>query len=94
MQSDPWLTFYDSLTERQREVLELASLGMSNREIAARLFVEPCVVAEHLTKIYGLMQPLVRRTPNRYLLIRHVTLLFATNPALCQFDESLSGHIS
>jgi hypothetical protein len=89
MQADAWLAFYKDLTQRQREVLELASLGLTNREIAAALYVEPCVIAEHLTNIYDRMRPLVKRPPNRYLLIRHVTLLFVAYPSLCRYEEAL-----
>jgi DNA-binding NarL/FixJ family response regulator len=39
----------DQLTDRQREVAELVSQGLSNEEIAARLFVSLATVKSHLT---------------------------------------------
>jgi two-component system response regulator FixJ len=37
----------DSLTDRQREVMELAATGMSNKEIALRLRISPRTVESH-----------------------------------------------
>jgi DNA-binding NarL/FixJ family response regulator len=38
----------DRLTEREREVFDLVSLGRSNSEIAAELYVEPSTVKTHV----------------------------------------------
>jgi len=46
------LRFYIELTPRQRDVLALVSLGLTNRQVAERLHIAPSVVAEHLTGIY------------------------------------------
>jgi DNA-binding NarL/FixJ family response regulator len=41
------------LTEREREVLELVVRGMTNKEIAAALFISPNTVKRHLKAIFG-----------------------------------------
>ena len=42
-----------SLTHRQRQILHLVSLGLSDVEIAARMAVSPETVATHLSNAYG-----------------------------------------
>ena len=41
-----------SLTLQEREVALLAATGMTNREIAAKLFVSPRTVSAHLYRIF------------------------------------------
>ncbi|NIH66668.1 response regulator transcription factor [Modestobacter marinus] len=41
----------DRLTERQREVAELVAQGLSNEEIAGRLFLSSATVKSHLTAV-------------------------------------------
>jgi DNA-binding CsgD family transcriptional regulator len=43
------------LSEREREVLELLSQGLSNQEIADHLFVSLNTIKTHLSKIYQKM---------------------------------------
>jgi DNA-binding CsgD family transcriptional regulator len=43
----------EPLTEREIEVLELVAAGLSNREIAARLFVSDNTVKTHLKSVHG-----------------------------------------
>ncbi len=82
------LRFYVGLTPRQREVLQLVSMGMSNREAAARLFVAPSVVAGHLTNIYGeiaCVEGLPVAQPNRYVVVRLFGDFFERYPELDNF---------
>lgn len=44
---------WGSLTETEREVVALAVQGLSNAEIAKRLFISPHTAAWHLSQIYG-----------------------------------------
>ncbi|HEX5029091.1 MAG TPA: response regulator transcription factor [Gaiellaceae bacterium] len=41
------------LTRRETEILRLLADGLSNREIAERLFISPKTVEHHLSRIYG-----------------------------------------
>jgi DNA-binding NarL/FixJ family response regulator len=42
----------DQLTETERRVAELAASGLTNREVAARLFVSPKTVEANLARAY------------------------------------------
>lgn len=83
--------FYLRLTQRQREVLQLASEGLSNRQIAGRLYVEACVVAGHLTNIYeelGTLEVFADQHPNRYALIRMFAGFFDRHPDFNNFAQA------
>ena len=41
------------LSDREREVLELVAAGMSNEQIAERLFLSTRTVKRHLSKVYA-----------------------------------------
>jgi DNA-binding NarL/FixJ family response regulator len=42
----------DDLTERQREILALVAEGLSNKQIAARVYLSIETVKTHLSAIY------------------------------------------
>jgi DNA-binding NarL/FixJ family response regulator len=43
----------DSLTDREREILDLLTEGLRNEELAARLFISPFTVQTHVSNILG-----------------------------------------
>ncbi|MGW0960430.1 response regulator [Streptomyces gelaticus] len=47
------VTGSESLSVREREVLELVAKGTSNREIAAELFISEATVKTHLTHVFA-----------------------------------------
>lgn len=49
----PATPLIEPLTERETEVLELVAAGLSNRQIASRLFVSDNTVKTHLKSIHG-----------------------------------------
>lgn len=46
------LQHLDVLTEREREVFELASLGLGAEDLAGRLFISPATARTHLQRIF------------------------------------------
>ena len=42
----------DEFTESERRVAELAASGLTNRDVAARLFMSPKTVEAHLSRVY------------------------------------------
>ena len=51
----------EPLTNREIDVLELLELRLSNKEIAAKLFISPKTVKKHLENIYGKLEVNKRR---------------------------------
>lgn len=51
---------WDSLTTAEREVVALTTEGLTNREIAARLFISPRTVETHLTHVFAKLDLLGR----------------------------------
>jgi DNA-binding CsgD family transcriptional regulator len=43
---------WEALTPAERDVVRLASAGLANKDIAARLFISPRTVQTHLTHVY------------------------------------------
>lgn len=85
IQDERLTRFYICLTPRQRQILQLASKGMTNAEIAQQLYIAPSVVAGHLTNIYaelGMLEELAENRPNRYMLIRIFAAFFDKYPGL------------
>lgn len=83
------LKFYIGLTPRQREVLQLVSMGLTNQEIARRLCVTPGVIAGHLTNIYEELAaagfPAVKSS--RYQVILLFGTFFQRHPELDNFAQ-------
>ena len=60
----------DTLTEREREVLELMAEGRSNRAIAATAYLSERAVERHVTSIFGKLElPQTPRTHRRVLAV-------------------------
>lgn len=80
------LTFFQQLTTRQRDVIQLTAFGFTNREIAHQLCVQPSVVAEHLTTIYAEFSAALNLVTDthgiRYRLIHWMTRLYQKHPEL------------
>ncbi len=91
IKEDRLIQFYIRLTSRQREILQLASTGMTNTQIAQQLYIAPSVVAGHLTNIYaelGTLDELAESRTNRYTLLRVFAGFFERNPHLAAVQAS------
>ncbi|MCK6579413.1 MAG: helix-turn-helix transcriptional regulator [Anaerolineae bacterium] len=79
------------LTDRQREIVECVAQGLTNREIGTKLYIEPSVVAGHLTNIFGelgTLDELEHVKPNRYILIRLFAPFLDRHPELRREDRA------
>lgn len=56
---------WNRLTEREREVLALACLGYTNKEIGRRLGIKSATVKSHLYKIYKASELITRKSDLR-----------------------------
>jgi ATP/maltotriose-dependent transcriptional regulator MalT len=48
----PWWYVNDPLSDRELEVLQLVAQGLSNQEIADKLFLSPGTVKRHMSNIF------------------------------------------
>ena len=80
------------LTEREREVLALVAEGLSNEEIAGRLFLSPLTTKTHVSRI---MTKLEARDRAQLVVIAYESGLVipgsAASPALAGLDRDLSN---
>jgi two-component system nitrate/nitrite response regulator NarL len=53
---DPEMVKIKTLTEREREVIDLVGEGLKNKAIAARLFISETTVRHHLTSIFAKLE--------------------------------------
>jgi predicted ATPase/DNA-binding NarL/FixJ family response regulator len=68
----------ETMSERELEVLKLAAAGLSNREIAERLFVTVGTVKKHLNNIFGKLG--VERRTQAVIRARELNLLGNPHP--------------
>lgn len=68
--SDP--SFPTHLTAREREVLCLLTMGLTNPQIAERLTVSPVTVNAHVRSIYSKLEVTSRSAATRYALLHHL----------------------
>jgi DNA-binding CsgD family transcriptional regulator len=54
------------LSEREAEVLKLVAAGLTNAQVAQRLFLSPRTVNAHLTSIYGKLGVSSRSAATRF----------------------------
>ena len=50
-----------ALTDRERQILDQVAGGLSNKEVAARLFITPSTVRQHTLNIYRKLEVNDRR---------------------------------
>ncbi len=60
------------LTTRETEVLGLVALGLTNQQIAARLFLSRRTVEQHLSSIYNRLGVSTRAAATRFAILNNV----------------------
>jgi len=66
------------LSAREVEVLRLVAQGLTNPQVAARLFVSPRTVGQHLSSIYNKLGVATRAAATRFAVEQHLL----ENPAI------------
>ena len=61
----------DTLTPREAEVLRLVAAGLTDAEVAARLYLSPRTVQTHLRSIYSKLDLTTRSAATRYAIEHH-----------------------
>jgi DNA-binding NarL/FixJ family response regulator len=54
--SDPEMQKISTLTEREREVIDLIAEGLRNKQIGDRLFISETTVRHHLTSVFNKLE--------------------------------------
>ena len=65
-------TYFDGLTAREVEVLQLVAQGLTNEQVAERLVISPRTISTHLTSIYGKIGVSSRSAATRYAFEHHL----------------------
>lgn len=63
---------HDDLTQRERDVLRLVALGLTDAQVAERLVISRRTINFHLTSIYRKLQVSSRSAATRYVLEQHL----------------------
>ena len=53
---DPEVTKIESLTDREREVIELIGEGLKNKQVGERLFISETTVTHHLSSVFSKLE--------------------------------------
>ena len=69
----PTPTYPAGLSAREVEVLRLLATGLTNREIADRLFISAKTVKAHLGNIYGKLEVSTRAAATRFAVDHQIT---------------------
>jgi predicted ATPase/ATP/maltotriose-dependent transcriptional regulator MalT len=65
-------SLHDKLTQREREVLRLVAMGLTNIQVAEHLVMSPRTVDFHLTSVYRKLEVASRSAATRYALEHHL----------------------
>jgi two-component system, NarL family, response regulator NreC len=63
---------YDQLTTREREILQMAAQGLSNSEIAGRLFISPRTVETHRANVMRKLNIRTQAELLKYAMVRGI----------------------